>query len=231
MRESHEIHISKEDMQRYVSGTLGEEERERVDLALQDCEQCLALLMGAMDEEWSKDAADEHGLPLPDLHVMEDRVIAELKLEQMFASAELAKLAETSKLTEMAKPAETSMPDEMARLAETSKPAEMAKPAMPTKSEILNRPDLNSKPAARRISWIQKPAWQYTIAASITLLLLASGALAGFSQSLEKLDESNVAMPSPSDIGNAWSDGPSWSEQLVNRTGSWLDGIQESRFK
>jgi hypothetical protein len=106
------------------------------------------------------------------------------------------------------------------------KQAELAEPPMSLRSTLQSKPA-----AARRVSWIQRPAWQYTIAASITLLLLASGALAGFSQSLEKLDESRVAMPSQSDIDNAWSNGPSWSEQLVNRTGSWLDGIQASRFK
>lgn len=106
------------------------------------------------------------------------------------------------------------------------KQAELAKPPMSLRSTLQSKPA-----AARRVSWIQRPVAQYTIAASITLLLLASGALAGFSQSLEKLDESRVAMPSQSDIDNAWSNEPSWSEQLVNRTGSWLDGIQASRFK
>jgi hypothetical protein len=104
-------------------------------------------------------------------------------------------------------------------LAESSKPP------------VLRRPAILSKSDAKRVSWIQRSGWQYTIAASITLLLLASGALAGFSQSLEKLDESKLAMPSQSEIDNAWSNQPSWSEQLVNRTGGWLDGIQASRFK
>ncbi|MHA6482022.1 hypothetical protein ACX1C1_08965 [Paenibacillus sp. strain BS8-2] len=108
---------------------------------------------------------------------------------------------------------------------------EELKLAEPAKLSASHRPAVQQKPAARRVPWIQKPAWQYTIAASITLLLLASGALAGFSQSLEKLDESRVAMPSQSDIDKAWENQPSWSEQLVNRTGGWLDGIQASRFK
>jgi hypothetical protein len=174
MMESHALHISAEVMQGYVSGTIGESDRQRVDAELLHCEQCLGLLMSIMEGEWSGGAAEERGLPLPNLQAMEDRVIAEL-----------------------------------------NKP----------------NPQSQSKSEVHRVSWIQRPAWQYTIAASITLLLLASGTLAGFSQSLERLDESRVAMPSQSDIDKAWSEAPSWSEQLVNRTGSWLDGIQASRFK
>lgn len=204
MKESHALHISAEDMQGYVSGTLGESDRERVDAELLHCEQCLGLLTSIMDDEWSGGTAEGRGLPLPDLQATEERVIAELKREKTFA------------LAEMAAPAET-----------------------PMKPEIPNRPNPQSKSKSKsksksedhRVSWIQRPAWQYTIAASITLLLLASGTLAGFSQSLEKLDESRVAMPSQSDIDIAWNESPSWSEQLVNRTGSWLDGIQASRFK
>ncbi|MDQ6420168.1 hypothetical protein RB620_12035 [Paenibacillus sp. LHD-117] len=89
----------------------------------------------------------------------------------------------------------------------------------------------NAGQNTRRSSWIQNPVAQYTIAASITLLLLASGALAGFSERLGKLDENNVAMPPQTSVDSAWTKGPSWSDQLVNRTGSWLDGIQASRFK
>lgn len=85
--------------------------------------------------------------------------------------------------------------------------------------------------SAGRMSLIQRPVVQYTIAASITLLLLASGALAEFTRGLEKLDESHAAMPAQTEIDMAWKNQPSWSDQLVDRTGNWLDSIQASRFK
>ncbi|WP_139990676.1 hypothetical protein [Paenibacillus paridis] len=86
------------------------------------------------------------------------------------------------------------------------------------------------KNSARLRLWLQHPATHYTIAASITLLLLASGTFASFSQKLAQLDLSEheqVAVPPPA-VGRP---SISWSDKIVDQTGSWLDGLKASRFK
>lgn len=121
------------------------------------------------------------------------------------------------------------------RVVAELKRTEMRKPNSKGVTEATSAPArpvrTSRKPSAGRMSFIQRPAVQYAIAASITLLLLASGALAEFTRGLEKLGESHTAKPAQTDIDIAWNNQPSWSDQLVDRTGNWLDGIQASRFK
>lgn len=118
----------------------------------------------------------------------------------------------------------------MAGLAESSAaPAET--PAEAPKLAASQAAGIRRKRPERRPSLMQRPVVQYTIAASVTILLLASGAFAGFTRGLEKLDESHLAMPANPSAETAWRDGPTWSDELVQRTGSWLEGIQASRFK
>jgi len=80
-----------------------------------------------------------------------------------------------------------------------------------------------------RRSWMQHPVTHYTVAASITLLLFASGSFGMITNTLAKLDQNGrqqqeIALPEqPERL--------SWSEQMVGRTGSWLDGLQAKRFK
>ncbi|WP_028609498.1 hypothetical protein [Paenibacillus harenae] len=85
--------------------------------------------------------------------------------------------------------------------------------------------------ASRRGTWLQHPAVQYTIAASVTLMLLGSGTFAAFSQRLEERDllESRAHHP----VANSPITGQaeSWSDRMVSQTGSWLDGLQALRFK
>jgi hypothetical protein len=99
------------------------------------------------------------------------------------------------------------------------------------KSAAMKPVEPRRRSMERRPTLMQRPVVQYTIAASVTLLLLASGALADFTRGLEKLDESQLAMPAQPDAENAWRVEPTWSDELVQRTGSWLEGIQASRFK
>lgn len=84
----------------------------------------------------------------------------------------------------------------------------------------------------RRTTWLQHPATHYTIAASITLLLLGSGTFSSFSQKLAQIDlDANVQKPKPSISVPVDEKSESWSDKIVDQTGSWLDGLQKIRFK
>lgn len=86
---------------------------------------------------------------------------------------------------------------------------------------------------ARVRTWLQHPVTHYAVAASITLLLLASGTFSSFSEKLVQRDLNEnkqlTMRPSPSEASARHSE--SWSDRIVNQTGSWLDGLKESRFK
>ncbi|CAM4520921.1 putative ribosomally synthesized peptide with SipW-like signal peptide [Paenibacillus endophyticus] len=87
--------------------------------------------------------------------------------------------------------------------------------------------------APRLRTWLQHPITHYTIAASITLLLLISGTFASFSQKLVQHDLNEnrqpIVEPKPDEDDNKYSE--SWSDQIVNQTGSWLDSLKATRFK
>ncbi|MNZ95995.1 hypothetical protein D3C78_1151710 [compost metagenome] len=96
---------------------------------------------------------------------------------------------------------------------------------------ILEKPiDAQEKPS-RRVSWLQHPVTHYTIAASITLLLLGSGVFASFSQKMAEFD-TYESMQQPTHTSTPIGEQTeSWSDKMVNQTGSWLDGLQAMRFK
>jgi len=85
-----------------------------------------------------------------------------------------------------------------------------------------------------RLRWLQRSSMQYTIAASITLVLCFSGTFSNIATTLAELEmdaaikhqETIFRTPSEPD-----SRAESWSEQMVNRTGSWLDNLKASRFE
>lgn len=80
-----------------------------------------------------------------------------------------------------------------------------------------------------RFTLLQNPIVQYSIAASITLLLMASGLFTGLSEELAKLDEEHRSEASyMADEPREFP--PTWSERAITRTGEWLDGLQHSRF-
>ncbi|OMF29084.1 hypothetical protein BK133_18260 [Paenibacillus sp. FSL H8-0548] len=89
------------------------------------------------------------------------------------------------------------------------------------------------KSPSRVRTWLQHPVTHYTVAASITLLLLASGTFSSFSEKLvqRELNENKqqTMRPDPSEASNRQSE--SWSDRIVDQTGSWLDGLRASRFK
>lgn len=84
-----------------------------------------------------------------------------------------------------------------------------------------------------RWRWLQRSSVQYTIAASITLVLYFSGTFSGIATTLMELErhealkheESMLLSPSAADQRRE-----SWSEQMVSRTGSWLDSLKSARF-
>ncbi|MGG4145085.1 hypothetical protein ABEW34_18395 [Paenibacillus algorifonticola] len=83
----------------------------------------------------------------------------------------------------------------------------------------------------RRRSWLQHPATHYTAAAVITLLLLGTGVLNNISQELEKIDHSRLQHKEEQLIRDKEQRESSWSQQMMNRTSLWLDGIASKRFK
>ncbi|MBD2871624.1 hypothetical protein [Paenibacillus arenilitoris] len=85
--------------------------------------------------------------------------------------------------------------------------------------------------SSRRASWLQHPAFHYTVAASITLLLLGSGTFAAFSQRMAERDSWESRTHRPVADSPVTGQAESWSERMVSQTGSWLDGLQELRFK
>jgi anti-sigma factor RsiW len=97
----------------------------------------------------------------------------------------------------------------------------------------------SAKKPHRLYQWLQHPATHYTIAASITLLLLASGTFASFSQKLAQLDVNlnvnvnvNVKPAEPPKQPESTTErSESWSDKMVDQTGSWLDGLRETRYK
>ncbi|MBH5319833.1 hypothetical protein I6N90_18700 [Paenibacillus sp. GSMTC-2017] len=93
---------------------------------------------------------------------------------------------------------------------------------------ILSQQSLSSV-RKKRGSWLGHPIMQYTIAASITLLLLATGVLAEFSGRLQSLDGEKVAPP-PFVAHEEWKEDPTWSDRMLNHTSNWIDDLQQSRF-
>ena len=180
-------HVSPDQMLRYVSDSQTGAGRMQVEQHLAACDSCLQLFIAVME---SNEA--EPMLPMPDMELMEERVVAQLISEQILHHE-----------------AEHQMKHGMRQ----------------------------EKP--RRYTWLQHPAAHYTIAASITLLLMVSGTFASFSQKLAELDvnfsaNENVNVqhdepPKQPELSAKQSE--SWSERIVNQTGSWLDGLQATRFK
>lgn len=89
------------------------------------------------------------------------------------------------------------------------------------------------KPVRHPVRWLQRASVQYAIAASITLILFISGAFSNVALKLAELEmRAAVEQRSsqhPSTILNPASQ-ESWSEQLINRTGDWLDRLKAYRF-
>ncbi|MEV5026368.1 zf-HC2 domain-containing protein [Paenibacillus sp. LPE1-1-1.1] len=188
-------HIPQHRMNQYVNDSLTEIERAEVERHLDGCDFCLGLFMAAMASSEGEEHSSLYGgdsktsrIPLPDMALLEQRVVGQLLSEQELHEAK----AEAPGLS----------------AAKHEKPPRLR-------------------------TWLQHPVTHYTIAASITLLLLFSGTFATFSQKLAQLDMNEnmqESMPPKPQAGNdKYSE--SWSDKIVDQTGTWLDGLKATRFK
>lgn len=202
-------HLSLEQLQKYVRDELTPDERVQADQELLFCEGCLWQFMSVMESMATGANSINAESVMPDMSRLEDRVI-----EELLAGSSRAGTAANS----------------LASLSQASQ--SQAKESQPSHPQVAeSQASQASHPKSiRRDSWLQHPAAQYTIAASITLMLLATGALTGFSEKLQQLDETDFAKP-PYSADVAWEAEPTWSERMVSRAGNWLDGVQALRFK
>ncbi|RJE86026.1 hypothetical protein D3P07_18220 [Paenibacillus sp. 1011MAR3C5] len=221
-------HLTDVQLRGYIRNELPPGERERADLELEVCEGCLWRFMAMMEEA---DQADdplwtEGGLP--DMARIEESVMAAL------LRTDSVETTHTSQSIEVAPtPALDRLPIVMEDEAQETKLLELADD---TKQAQLEKQQEGRKQSEKRAtqgrgSWLQHPVTHYTIAASITLMLLATGALTSFSESLQHLHEIDPNQIPPYNVGAEWMAEPSWSDRLVNQAGNWLDGIQSWRFK
>lgn len=77
----------------------------------------------------------------------------------------------------------------------------------------------------RRRTWLQHPATHFTAAAAITLLLLGTGSFNGVADRLTELDRKVMQEEQVMQEQD-----PTWSDRMVTRTLTWLEGIQANRF-
>lgn len=185
-------HISPEQMIRYVNGTLAGAERVRVEQQMTACDCCLKHFIAAV--ELSEDEAESvfpsrvNEPQLPDMELLEQRIVARLLSEEGILQAQ---------------------------------------------ADVLRTSSVLQKKSPRLHAWLQHPVTHYAIAASITLLLLVSGTFASFSQKLALLDMSEnvqqAVLTNPPIAAGKHSE--SWSDRIVDQTGSWLDGLRAARYK
>ncbi|MFF2890238.1 hypothetical protein [Paenibacillus sp. NPDC057967] len=220
-------HLTDEQLRRYICNELTPGEREHADSELEVCEGCLWRFMAMMEEADNADEPLWMEAGLPDMARMEDAVMAALMHTD-------AGEAEHSPFIEVApSPVPDRLPMVMKEETQEKKPPEPADDTKPVQNgkQQQERKQADRRTTRERGSWLQHPVTHYTIAASITLMLLATGALTSFSQSLQQLHERDTNPIPPQHVGAEWMSAPSWSDRLVNQAGNWLDGIQSWRFK
>ncbi len=181
-------HYSKQQWLAYV---LGEEiDRAEMDAHLVDCEACLTAYMAALDQ-----AGDR----LPELH---DQQAFALKVVEL-VSDRLPELT-NQKLSALEAIAQSG--DHLPKLPATKAIEQQT-------GELFQAiPAARAQPARR--SWYMKPIVQYTIAASITIVLVGSGM---FNQLFEGLSDLTRQ--------TEYSEKATISEQLTNQADRWLDSI------
>jgi len=197
-----EQHISVKLMQQYVNNELTAELREQTEQHLEQCELCLQRFMEAVENSQMLAAG------LPALTAAE------------YVTGQAAELYEGADESEALKRIEQSVMAQLAKesLGASTRPA--AEPRLPSVTYGKKR----------RRSWVQHPAAQYTIAASITLLLIGSGSFSAFTAKLAQIDQHDKLAI---EITAAELErlGPTWSDEMLGRTSSWIDSLQSKRFK
>ncbi|MGI2296421.1 hypothetical protein [Paenibacillus sp. GXUN7292] len=95
--------------------------------------------------------------------------------------------------------------------------------AASTEQAAYSKPSVSNR---RRRLWLSLPIVQYSIAASITLLLLATGVLSGLSQQVGDLAEHAK--------DNRYKESEpmvqTWSDEMVSKASRWLDGLHQYRY-
>ncbi|MFD0590484.1 zf-HC2 domain-containing protein [Paenibacillus sp. GCM10027627] len=239
MSETKKGHLTTEQLYLYIRGEMSPQERERVDEELLVCEGCLWQFMAAMEEAERGGGPSPLHIVVPDMDRIEEQIMAELMHGSNHTIAERP-------LHHVSFPAEK--PEYSSSEANVDNPAAAKLEAERAQNDIPHGDNYEQKLVPKELqkeqpierdqrskkkkydSWLQHPATHYTIAASITILLLATGALASFSEGLQRLDKVEQQEP-PYSIGSEWVNQPTWSDRLVDQAGSWLDGVQKWRFK
>ncbi|GGG86909.1 zf-HC2 domain-containing protein [Paenibacillus radicis (ex Gao et al. 2016)] len=104
-------------------------------------------------------------------------------------------------------------------------------------SGLLFPPRIVQEKPYRRRTWLQHPAVHFGAAAAITLLLLGTGTFNGVAERMMEMDEhARVKLetehePAKGPAAEVEQQDGSWSDRMVDRTLSWLNGIEKSRFK
>lgn len=206
MSHLHDIHISSDGMRQYVRNLVAAQERERVERHLADCDACLELFMAVVEGDDASGEIEYHADPVA-LRQLEDRVISQLASE----SASIPSSAQPK--------AAAPMPE-----APQSAPS--------VQSDNSAAASYQQRKTARRRSWLHHPVAHYTIAASITVMLIGSGTFAGLAEKFQQLDDRTHEQPPYAAVPD-WESPPeqSWSDRMIDRAGSWLDGLQAARFK
>ena len=161
------VHLTAEDLQQFISGQLLQlDRREAIEEHLQQCELCLLLFMQELE-------AHEHQTAGTDWTALENNVIAPIEAEA--AAVVIGESGEPAPLVQHVE--QLKQQAALAQHAEQSKQhAASAQQAVQSKQPASTR---------RRRTWLGRPVVQYSIAASITLLLISTGALSGLSQQVE----------------------------------------------
>jgi len=226
-------HLTERQLREYIRNELTPQERDQVDLELETCEGCLWLFMAVMEEAELVDTPLLPDAELPDMARMEEAVMA--KLMQVVDSGEAMRAPHFAEVV----PSQASDRVSHVRLEKAELQQQLEQPELAGNTELelaeieseKETKDVRKRSPRQRGSWLQHPVTHYTIAASITVLLLASGALTSFSDSLQQLNENDRSHISPYSVGAEWTKEPSWSDRLVHQAGNWLDGVQSWRFK
>lgn len=201
------LHITIEDMLKYRDGMADRAFRDQVDEALASCDECLAVFMTALEAEDShRDDVREPWNAFvwpPAMPEME-------KLEDKVIAGLLYEVEEAGEAEEQ---------------RESGDYTEVG-------TELNNSGSSSVRKPVKRRTWLQHPVTHYAIAASVTLMLLASGAFAGLSEKLRELEMEAGSVPIYEAV-HEWQEDQesSWSERMLSRTGGWFDRIQSARFQ
>ncbi|MEF2248427.1 hypothetical protein [Paenibacillus sp. IITD108] len=214
-------HTTAEELQRFINGQLLQlDRREAVEEHLQQCEICLLLFMQELE-------ANDHQTAETDWAALENNVIAAIEAEAVKEA--IGESQQPAAFTEQAEhtkqpSASTEQAEHIKQPSASTEQAEHTKqPSASTEQAAYSKPSVSNR---RRRLWLSLPIVQYSIAASITLLLLATGVLSGLSQQVGDLAEHAK--------DNRYKESEpmvqTWSDEMVSKASRWLDGLHQYRY-